>query len=44
MKTNFDITKIFSKNLFWDMDYSKLNLKIDIDIIILRAIYATTYA
>jgi hypothetical protein len=42
MKTNVDITKIFSKHLFWDMDYSKLNLKIDIDIIIPRAMYATT--
>lgn len=42
MKTNVDITKIFPKHLFWDMDYSKLNLKIDIDIIIPRAMYATT--
>lgn len=42
MKTNVDITKIFPKHLFWDMDYSKLNLKTDLDIIIPRAMYATT--
>lgn len=42
MKTNVDITKIFPKHLFWDMDYSKLNLKTDLDSIIPRAMYATT--
>ena len=42
MKVKKDITKIFPKHLFWDMDYSKLSLKRDKDIIIPRALYATT--
>ena len=42
MKQNINIATIFPKHLFWDMDYSKLNLKTDLDIIIPRAMYATT--
>ncbi len=36
------IWRLFPKHLFWDMDYKKLNLKKDADIIIPRALYATT--
>lgn len=42
LKATKDITKIFPKHLFWDMDYSKLSIKKDKDIIIPRALYATT--
>lgn len=42
MKQNINIATIFPKHLFWDMDYNKLNLKTDFDIIIPRALYATT--
>jgi hypothetical protein len=42
MKTPVNIAKIFPKYLFWDMDHSKLNVKDDKDIIIPRALYATT--
>ena len=41
LKARKDITKIFPKHLFWDMDYSKLSIKRDKDIIIPRALYAT---
>jgi len=37
-----NIAVIFPKHLFWDMDHSKLNLSRDKDIIIPRALYATT--
>ena len=38
-----NITAIFPKHLFWDMDYSKLNLRKDKDIIIPRALlFAST--
>ncbi|GAB5476492.1 MAG: hypothetical protein Mars2KO_45910 [Maribacter sp.] len=37
-----NIATIFPKHLFWDMDYSKLNLKKDKDIIIPRALFAST--
>ena len=42
MKTIVNIATIFPKYLFWDMDYNKLDLKKDKDIIIPRALYATT--
>jgi len=42
MNLDINIATIFPKHLFWDMDYSKLNLKTDLDIIIPRAMYATT--
>ena len=42
MKQTQNITTIFPKHLFWDMNYDKLNLKRDMDIIIPRALFATT--
>jgi hypothetical protein len=42
MNLDNKIATIFPKHLFWDMDYSKLNLKTDLDSIIPRAMYATT--
>lgn len=42
MKQSVNIATIFPKHLFWDMDYSKLNLSKDKDIIIPRALFATT--
>ena len=42
MKRKIDISKIFPKYLFWDMDSTKLSLQRDKDIIIPRALYATT--
>lgn len=44
MKQTVNIATIFPKHLFWDMDYSKLNPAKDKDIIIPRAMYATTPA
>lgn len=41
MKEKIDISKVFPKHAFWDMDSSKLSLKRDKDIIIPRALYAT---
>jgi len=42
LKKRIDISKVFPSYLFWDMDSSKLSLKRDKDIIIPRALYATT--
>lgn len=42
MKHTQNIADIFPKHLFWDMDHSKLDLQEDKDIIIPRALYATT--
>lgn len=42
MRKKIDISKVFPKHAFWDMDSSKLSLKRDMDIIIPRALYATT--
>ena len=42
MNLDKKVATIFPKHLFWDMDYNKLNLKTDLDIIIPRAMYATT--
>jgi hypothetical protein len=42
MKESINIATIFPKHLFWDMDHSKLHLYLDKDIIIPRALYATT--
>jgi hypothetical protein len=42
VKQKVNIATIFPKHLFWDMDYNKLNLTKDKDIIIPRAMYATT--
>jgi hypothetical protein len=41
VKQSVNIATIFPKHLFWDMDYSKLNLSKDKDIIIPRALFAT---
>jgi len=38
-----NIADIFPKYLFWDMDYSKLDIVKDKAIIIPRALYATTF-
>lgn len=42
MKRKVDISRIFPKFLFWDVEYEKLDLKKDKDLIIPRALYATT--
>jgi hypothetical protein len=42
MNKSINIAAIFPKHLFWDMDHSKLNLYRDADIIIPRALFATT--
>lgn len=42
MKQRINIATIFPKYLFWDMEYDKLSPKKDKDIIIPRAMYATT--
>ncbi|MCF8428470.1 MAG: DUF6922 domain-containing protein [Bacteroidota bacterium] len=42
MNKSVNIATIFPKNLFWDMDPSKLNLSRDKSIIIPRALFATT--
>ena len=42
MSKSVNIASIFPKYLFWDMDHSKLNVSADRDIIIPRALYATT--
>ena len=42
MNKSVNIATIFPKYLFWDMDYDKLSLSRDKDIIIPRALYATT--
>lgn len=42
MNKSVNIATIFPKHLFWDMDYSKLNLSKDKSIIIPRALFATT--
>jgi hypothetical protein len=42
VKQKVDISKIFPKHLFWDVEYEKLDLKKDKDLIIPRALYATT--
>ncbi|WP_430937250.1 DUF6922 domain-containing protein [Saccharicrinis sp. 156] len=42
MKNTVNISKIFPDYLFWDMDSSKLSVDTDFDIIIPRALYAST--
>lgn len=42
MKATVNIASHFPKHLFWDMDYSKLSVKRDKEIIIPRALFATT--
>ena len=42
MSKAINISTIFPAHLFWDMDASKLNVNADKDIIIPRALFATT--
>lgn len=42
MKRAVDISKMFPKHLFWDVDMNMLELEEDKDLIIPRALYATT--
>jgi len=42
MRPKVNIVDIFPKYLFWDVDYNKLDIKNNKDIIIPRASYATT--
>ncbi|MBX2948039.1 MAG: hypothetical protein KF704_02075 [Crocinitomicaceae bacterium] len=42
MSKAINISTIFPSYLFWDMDASKLDVKADRDIIIPRALFATT--
>ena len=42
MKRHFHITDYFPRHLFWDMDPDNLDPRKDKDIIIPRALYATT--
>ena len=44
MKIRQAISEIFPKHLFWDMDYDALDLQQDKDIIIPRALIASTPA
>src|SRR5687768_10541277 len=44
MKMRQDISNLFPSYLFWDADPSQLDLKKDMDLIIPRALYATTAA
>lgn len=42
MRPKVNIVDVFPKYLFWDMDYSKLDIEKDKAVIIPRALYATT--
>ncbi|MFI5136517.1 MAG: DUF6922 domain-containing protein [Sphingobacteriales bacterium] len=42
MKRKLLISEVFPKYLFWDMDYNTLDLQKDMDIIIPRALIAST--
>lgn len=42
LKNIVNISEVFPKYLFWDMDYSKLSIKRDMEIIIPRALFAST--
>ena len=42
MKSADNITTIFPKELFWDVNMSRLDVQEDKDLIIPRALYATT--
>jgi hypothetical protein len=44
MKMLQDISNLFPSNLFWDVDPVRLDIKEDMDLIIPRALYATTTA
>lgn len=42
MSSTLNIATIFPKHLFWDMDMNKIDLSTNKDIIIPRALFATT--
>lgn len=42
MRPKVNIVDVFPKYLFWDMDYSELDIEKDKAVIIPRALYATT--
>ena len=42
MKASINIAKIFPKHLFWDVDPAELDVQLDRDLIIPRALFATT--
>jgi len=42
VKEKINIGKVFPKHLFWDMDHSALDFERDKDIIIPRALFAST--
>ena len=42
MKSADNIANIFPKELFWDVNPSQLDVEVDKDLIIPRALYATT--
>ncbi len=42
MNSKQSISEVFPKYLFWDMDYNALDVQKDKDIIIPRALFATT--
>lgn len=41
MKKAINVASIFPQHLFWDMDHSKLHLRLDMHIIIPRAMFAS---
>ncbi len=41
MQKTSNISLIFPRHLFWDMDFNSLNVNQDLDIIIPRALYMT---
>lgn len=42
MKRSIKVSEYFPKHLFWDVDLDKLQLELDKDLIIPRALFATT--
>lgn len=42
MKARQSIAEVFPKHLFWDIDYNTLDPQLDSDIIIPRALIAST--
>ncbi len=42
MRKKVNISTLFPKHLFWDFNYSQLNIEEDMSVIIPRALYRTT--
>ncbi|RYY65862.1 MAG: hypothetical protein EOO13_16590 [Chitinophagaceae bacterium] len=42
MKSHINISALFPKHLFWDVDIKKLDIQKDSEVIIPRALYMTT--